>query len=741
MISRVFLSNVATYDRVGSSLEPLVKINFIYGANGSGKTTISNYLSNPSEPLYADCQIEWQNGIPLETLVYNKKFRDLNFGNDSIDGIFTLGQATKEDIERIEKKKKELEEISQSGIKTKETLEKQQEKLEEKSNEFIDWSWRIYKKYEDDFKEAFRGSIAKKKAFGERLLKEYSKNNADLLVLDELKKKSETIFSKSQKELQLIPDLEFEEIIRIEQNEIWQKKIIGKDDVDIARLIQKLNINDWVNQGRRYIQEDSNTCPFCQQDTITEEFRRKLDDYFDQSFTESINQLKSMSERYKWLFDNLIATLEQIINPQKQEPISKLDLDRFVSYVETLKGYYQANTEKIKTKLKEPSRSIELQSTLEQLHSTQELINQANEEIKKHNSLVSNLASEKKDLIDQIWKFIIEENKETIENYLKKANGFKKGIRALEKQLEEKRTKWSALNSEIQELNKNVTSVQPTVDEINRILRFYGFSNFQIVPSREDENKYQIEREDGTCAESTLSEGEITFITFLYFYQLVKGAKNKEEIGKDRILVIDDPISSLDSNVLFVVSTLIKNIINDIRNGSSNVKQLILLTHNVYFHKEVSFIDSRTRERKDTYYWIIKKESNVSKIYAYRMKNPIQTSYQLLWQELKEIQESETPSLSTVQNIMRRIIENYFKILGDYNDDSIIKEFSTGEEQAICRSLISWVNDGSHSIHDDLFVEMPHQTVEQYMEVFKRIFDVTRHTAHYNMMMKVEEET
>src|SRR5699024_9635217 len=106
--------------------------------------------------------------------------------------------------------------------------------------------------------------------------------------------------------------------------------------------------------------------------------------------------------------------------------------------------------------------------------------------------------------------------------------------------------------------------------------------------------KYQIRREDGQLAKSTLSEGEITFITFLYFLKRIEGGLNETTINQNKVIVIDDPISSLDSNILFIVSTLIKGIINEVREGNSNVKQVFILTHNVYFHKEASFIDGRT---------------------------------------------------------------------------------------------------------------------------------------------------
>ena len=84
---------------------------------------------------------------------------------------------------------------------------------------------------------------------------------------------------------------------------------------------------------------------------------------------------------------------------------------------------------------------------------------------------------------------------------------------------------------------------------------------------------------------------------------------------------------------------------------------------------------------------------------------------------------------------MRRIIENYFKILGGYVDDEIINKFNNPQEREICRSLICWINEGSHTIPDDLFVELQDNTIENYFKVFKSVFNETGHIAHYEMMM------
>lgn len=737
MIETISFKNIATYNQVGSNIYAAQKINFIYGANGSGKTTISNLIADPDNPIFNDCSIIWQHGQTLDALVYNKNFRDKNFGKDNINGIFTLGNATKEDIELIEKKSSDLEIIKSDGVTKKETLDKQKDVSKDKENEFLEWCWKnIYKKYEKNFKEAFTGNIGSKKAFKDKLLDEYKNHTAPLLSIEEIHEKAKTIFGNTPQNLPMIYNIEFQKINDIESNEIWQAKVIGKNDVDIAQLIQKLNLNDWVNQGREFIQEDSNICPFCQQETITEEFKKKLEDYFDESFIKSVQLIQELFNKYNQQYENIINQLEQIAGNQKEIQESKLNLEKFLPYLQTLKSQYQSNKELLNSKKKEPSRSIDIVSTKVQLESIKILIDEANIEIQKHNAIVQNFEKEKLYLISQIWKFILEENKDEINKFVQNKIGLAKGIENLTKEYQQKRDEWSVLNNEIKELNKNVTSIQPTIDEINKLLKFYGFTNFEIVPSMQDPNKYQIQREDGSLAESTLSEGEITFITFLYYYQLTKGSIEKENITNNRILVIDDPVSSLDSNILFVVSSLIKELIQKVREGTTNIKQLIVLTHNVYFHKEISFINSRVQEKNDTYFWIIKKQNNISTIYPYEMKNPIQTSYQLLWRELIERDQS---SLATIQNIMRRIIENYFKILGDYRDETIIEKFEKHEEQVICKSLISWINDGSHSIQDDLYIELPDTQTDVYLSVFKRIFEFTGHIAHYNMMMKIEE--
>lgn len=736
MIKSLELKNVATYNNQGVQLTDLKKINFIYGANGCGKTTISNFIYDTSNFKYADCSISWQNELQLNVLVYNKGFRERNFGKGKLNGVFTLGEATAEQIRVIEEKSNELKIIKADEIKKKETLENQKQKKETLEDEFKETTWKkVYKVYEPYFREAFTGTL-QKESFKNKLLQESKNNKATLESIDNLKEKAKTIFGEQPQIIEPISQISFERILEIETKEIWKKIVVGKADVNIAKLIQELNINDWVNQGRNYIQDD--TCPFCQERTITDNFKQQLESFFDETYLKDINSIKELKQEYNTLIQNNINQLNAIESSQKEVKNTKIDINKFSAYLKTLISQNTTNSEYLNNKIKEPSRSIELISIKEQSDLILELITQANAKIKKHNNIVTNYNNERNSLIKAIWKYVIEQYKIEITTFNSTKVGLERGILNLTTQHKAKQEEYRKLDAEIKKLSKNVTSIQPTIDEINRLLKSYGFLNFEIVPT-EEKGFYQIQREDGTIAESTLSEGEITFITFIYFLQLAKGGISEEEVNNERILVVDDPISSLDSNVLFVVSTLLKKIIKSIKAENGNIKQLVLLTHNVYFHKEVSFIDGRTTECNKTNFWILRKNDKVTNIQSFGMENPIQSSYGLLWQELKS--DGVKSSLS-IQNIMRRIIENYFKLLGKYGDDDLILKFETKEEQEICRSLISWINDGSHSINDDLFIELQDRTIEAYKKVFKNIFVLTDHKGHYDMMMNViERET
>jgi wobble nucleotide-excising tRNase len=157
---------------------------------------------------------------------------------------------------------------------------------------------------------------------------------------------------------------------------------------------------------------------------------------------------------------------------------------------------------------------------------------------------------------------------------------------------------------------------------------------------------------------------------------------------------------------------------------------VFVLTHNVYFHKEVTFNPKRCDvAMNEETFWVVRKPGLLSELEKCP-SNPIKTSYELLWSEVRMCDRSNL----TIQNILRRILENYFKILGGFDLDQLCAMFA-GKEKMICRSLCSWVHAGSHYAHDDLYVSIDDSMVDTHLKVFKAIFEKAGHIAHFKMMM------
>ncbi|MEZ1875797.1 AAA family ATPase, partial [Pseudomonas aeruginosa] len=94
------------------------------------------------------------------------------------------------------------------------------------------------------------------------------------------------------------------------------------------------------------------------------------------------------------------------------------------------------------------------------------------------------------------------------------------------------------VEKEIAELERATTSIQPTIDAINTLLASFGFHGFSLAKA-DSGTAYVLRRPDGMDAKETLSEGERTFVTFLYFYHLLKGSDSESGVTTDRIVVFD----------------------------------------------------------------------------------------------------------------------------------------------------------------------------------------------------------
>ena len=737
LLTEIKIADYGTYSPKGELLTGCKPINFIFGTNGSGKTTISRVIANPEK--YPACQLSWKHGRVEERLVFNSDFITENF-KSSMRGIFTLGKSTAEadtEIERLKGVRSALQAeiaLKRAVLMGEDGTGGKTVELERLRSEFEDRCWkRIKVPHDPHFQDVFDGGIRNAKSkFADRVVEEWTKKAATSpKPIDELKNRANTLFQKGLGRLDALPTFDVSQIATAESSDILLKKVIGNQDVDVAGLILRLGNSDWVRNGLPFLNQSGAQCPFCQQ-ALLNNISESLVEFFDEQYIADMAAIDRLQDAYTTYTNAAVDYFERIVAVESVH----LDSDKMRHDLERLKQHFELNARQIDRKRTEPSTPIILENSELLLVATSFHIATANAAIAAHNDMVDNVVRERRLLITEAWHFLLDESSDLITTFNIAARALQAAIDGLRRGITDKGVELASASNSIALLEKERTSVQPTVDEINRILRSFGFSNFLLAPANDEQKSYKIIREDGGDAATTLSEGEKSFVTFLYFYHLLRGSLSEAGANTDRVVVFDDPVSSLDSDVLFIVSALIKKILADACAGVGQIKQVFILTHNIYFHKEVSFDAKRDANvcRNHETFWIVKKKQGKSVIISYP-NNPIKSSYELLWSEVKAAENSKM----TIQNTLRRIIENYFKILGNIDRDATIAKFD-GREQQICGSLFSWVNDGSHSVHDDLHMSADEELVDRYLSVFKEIFIRSGHGSHYNMMMGLSLE-
>ena len=72
MIESISISDIATYAIAPEVLDGLAQFNFLFGSNGTGKTTVSRVIAD--ENSFPTCKVTWKAGTKLQPMVYNRDF-------------------------------------------------------------------------------------------------------------------------------------------------------------------------------------------------------------------------------------------------------------------------------------------------------------------------------------------------------------------------------------------------------------------------------------------------------------------------------------------------------------------------------------------------------------------------------------------------------------------------------------------------------------------------------------------
>jgi len=757
MIETITLKDVASYKQE-VKFEKLKKVNFFFGYNGSGKSTLAKFLytlsiAKMAESEYKTCSSDGFNGANELILVFDELFIERNFiEKNTQTGVFSLDERN-DDIDILIKNEEKKLENNEEYLKKLTAREK-----------------KIFSNKDKKEKELIEKCFERRRDFSAftKITLEHSRNKANHLQelktilnsdkaptaqdIEKLNEQYNLLYEKELKKIDHQVDWQiFEQIKKIETevNIKLVEVIVGNEDVDIAQLIKELDIKNWVQDGYDILEKNKElkTCPFCQKETIDSNLREKLEGYFDTSSREKIQTIKNLYNDYFKAVKLLMSELEKIQNQfNEKNSVSNL--------YKQLNELLDENGTIVKEKVEKANEKKEI-VLIQQFKEKIETINNA---INVNNDLFENLSTKKAEFILQLWEYMAIECKELVELYDNRLEKYKRLNKLFKTQNSDTQVKISDSKIKISELRDSTVSTKTAVDNINSILRNSGFEGFEIKEKAEKVNnitQYFLQRinENNEDVFKTLSEGEKNFISFLYFYQLCLGTEDLEEGSKKKILVIDDPVSSLDSQSLFVVSSLVHSLIW--RKGEANktekqlfrnttIEQVFILTHNLYFYKEVSF--NKRPICTDRWHFKVSKLNNQTSIEGNYDKF-IHDDYSLMWNTLKDIKKNLTEDKSLniiISNSMRRVLESYVNFIGISKESwgAVLNENKEAPEYFIKCAFISMINDESHKINalDDIYYqkignEQPHVLFSVFKEIFKTI---GKH--HYELMMDEEIE-
>lgn len=669
------LKNFGIYKNfVWSRLDKFKQENLIYGWNYSGKTTFSNLFQNlefkDKDKCFSGsefsitteqnnintnhCQDDLEN-FPYDVRVFNSSYIKRIFTFDLPDSeilpiSFYLGDPSGEldkKIKILEEKKSQLENIRdnryQKVVDEFNEYNKANGKFSAKAKEIRE-NYLDNKLDQNKLNKAVIQQITEKVKIdlSKNILSDTERNNAKSEAI------SENTYA-AQNE-----DFSFSESL-----EILSKKVkhILEDTVpksiSFPELDEEKVLFDWVQKGIELHHGEAN-CQFCT-NPLPENRITDLNTYYSKKLQEIQDALTSTQEKIKLEKEKL-----KVLLPDKKDLTPRFQTDFKTAkenFNETVKDY-EAQLVVLEGDLtrKASSYFTIIPATKIELISLKEDFKLIEKSIQAHNTWLAEFDENKTKALKKILHHYIAKYLQ-VENYNKKESSKNHALTVL-----------STINSKISknkadklEFETQLKSTVKGQEELNTMLEILLHRNDIKIEIRN--NKFTLERSGHTA--NNLSEGEKSAIAFAYFLTELK-ALRKEEPPKlfNTVIFIDDPISSLDSNHIFQVRSLLQNFF---KKEVKDYLQLFISTHNFDFFSVMydSGIFSKTQKEVNRPLYFIKRiklnSSTIEKLP--KMFSRHKSEYVGLFHILKEFHDLEDkedfPHLLILPNALRRFLELY----------------------------------------------------------------------------------
>ncbi|MFO9571020.1 AAA family ATPase [Legionella pneumophila serogroup 1] len=743
MINSILIHAPETSYKEPVEITGLKKFNLFYGINGAGKTVLSQYLEKFNNPgtEYIGSQINYD--IEPDIFVYNQDFIQENFWNNKyLRGIFTLGKSNVEAETAIEQARLEIEKLlgndeenaysinKKSCENKRKTLEHKQLQLKKELENTI-WACKI--KYENtQFSRFMKGLMGSKDKFCDYITDiEYHHKDHELpnnKRLERLEKELNQLNTHNSEKKESVETLS-NNLFDYESDPIFGKSIVGSQNSYLKDLIEELNNEDWLIQGISNYLNKSRNCPFCTQ-PIQNELREKLNSHIDSTYQRNIERLEAIQQAYvkeKNETEKLLNDLKHIT--------SFADNNEFIALTEELTTRLENNLILITNKIKEPSQTVNLHDNARLIEQINNIISFENENIRILNEKITNKERSIEEIKIKFWQLIRENYEPAISAYHQHKKDIEQDIEQNDRDLKKISNQINTKNELINEKQKETKNIEEAVNNINKQLKNFGIESFSIKKYNENQDNdplYFISREGKNEDQNpfhTLSEGEKTLITFLYFVERTNGLEDTQEVKelKNRVIVIDDPISSLSFNFIFDIAVLIKE---KYLHKNTKFSQIFILTHHLYFLHEL-FGNTRDELPKDfSLHRIIKGSHSIIKPIK---RSEIKNNYECYWQVIKDVK-AGTANPIVLPNAMRNILEHYFSFIhSKHKLIELIDELAESEKELSFKSFHRYVDRSSHSDAVNI-VDSNDIDVDKYLAYFEKIFVKAGFMEHFNAM-------
>jgi wobble nucleotide-excising tRNase len=729
-------------------VKPFNTYNLIYGWNGSGKTTLARLFrcletkSNHIEYNNADFSIDLSGNEKIESKnyyhnldirVFNQDFiaENLNLFDAQTKPIIFISKEKVEEKKALDKQKTDLEYKQESIAR----IEKDKDALDKKVDDF-------HKNAGKAIKDFLLGTVYANVTYNKTtssdiwkdlLTKEEPISNFVLSEAELITQKNYTLLNSKKDEIALTVfpaniaiDI-FSEIEK-EVNRLLGTNISSKV---LERLKDNSDIGEWVSSGLEIHKlHESISCEFCGE-PLKKERIEALEGHYSKEYSLLINSISELVAklekgiRAEMVNENHL--LYENLRPLYNTAISDIN-NRLVLVNDKINDWIKRLSEKKRNPF----------SIITEVVSDESFFSDFNTALDKLKKII-----EEHNKISLSHKELAEEAKKKIEYHFVCQSAVKEKLQDTEKTIDGTNIKKDAevaaatlLIDGIKKLEDELKSDTLAIEEINSSLhKFLGRSD--ITLERQEEGGYQLKRRGITAR--NLSEGEQTAISLIYFFSKIQ--ENDADIA-NQIIILDDPISSFDSNHLFNASSLIKK-------ETARAKQLIVLTHNFWFFKLVRdwMKDKNIRKRDESE--IIK--SNFYVIKVGQLMNAdntlIQThsEYQFVFNSILSFQSSEdigTSDSFNVANLIRRLLEAFssFKTASNAGFNTVLQlGLDKGFDSQQKERIYYFLNKYSHLDRIESFDNTIEPLLEEGKNVVNDVLWLIKKVDedHYKSMLKV----